>query len=275
MVITNRANPGEIEWLVLRQNRAVLSFPASTTTRRKRGQSLSRRVGQRGSVFQHVKPWSSTAPAYGRYYIDLPGNPKRERRTVALGICTTRSLARQKLCQHIEREGINKPESFAANTAPIISFRAQAKKWIESLPTRRRKPVKPATIDNWRHALDKWVLPLLGDRLLADVSNGALRELIEKMAAAGLAPKTIVNYSQVVKSVLASAVNGEGDQLYPRKWNHDFIGLPIVQKESQHRPTVTASELGDLLQSVKLRYATACSSHYWRVPGCESGRHWD
>jgi integrase len=90
--------------------------------------------------------------------------------------------------------------------------------------------------------------------LLADISNGALRELIEKMAAA-LSPKTIVNYSQVVKMVMASAVDADGDQLYPRKWNHDFIGLPIVKKEEQHRPAITESELGEILGSVRERYS--------------------
>jgi integrase len=136
-----------------------------------------------------------------------------------------------------------------------MTFRAQAAKWIASLPTRRRKPVKPATVFGWQHALDKWVLPELGDKFLGDVSNGALRDFIEKMAAAGLSAKTIVNYSQVVKLVLASAVDAEGDQIYPRKWNHDFIGLPIVKKEGQYRPTVTETGLGEILASVKERYA--------------------
>ena len=232
----------------------VIPFPA-TAIRRKRGQSLSRRIGQTGNVFQRNKPWSPTAPTYGRYWIDLPGCPDRKRRTVSLGTCSSRSVARRKLREHIQVEGINSKESFLANTAPTMTFRAQAAKWIASLPTRRRKPVKPATVFGWQHALDKWVLPELGDKFLGDVSNGALRDFIEKMAAAGLSAKTIVNYSQVVKLVLASAVDAEGDQIYPRKWNHDFIGLPIVKKEGQYRPTVTETGLGEILASAKERYA--------------------
>jgi hypothetical protein len=53
--------------------------------------------------------------------------------------------------------------------------------------------------------------------------------LVEKMSAAELSPKTVVNYVQVVKLVLASAVDEEGEQIYPRKWNHDFIQLPVVR----------------------------------------------
>jgi integrase len=60
---------------------------------------------------------------------------------------------------------------------------------------------------------------------------------------------------QVVKLVVASAVNEEGEQIYPRKWNHDFIQLPMVDREKQHRPTVTEAELGVILSSVKSRYA--------------------
>jgi integrase len=226
----------------------------ATTIRRKRGVSLSRRIGQTGNVFQHTKPWSPTAPTYGRYWIDVPGHADRKRRTVPLGTCSSRSVARRKLREHIQAEGINTKESFTSNTAPSTTFRAQATKWIESLATRRRRPVKPATVFAWRHALDKWILPNLGDMFLGDVSNAALRALVEKMSSAGLSAKTIVNYSQVVKLVLASTVDAEGEQIYPRKWNHDFIGLPIVRKEGQHRPTVNESEIGKSLNA-KERYA--------------------
>jgi integrase len=89
--------------------------------------------------------------------------------------------------------------------------------------------------------------------LLADVSNNAVRELVEKMSAAELSAKTIVNYVQVVKLVLASAVDNEGEQIYLRKWNHDFIQLPVVRKDKQHRPAVTVADLAEILSSVKKR----------------------
>jgi integrase len=149
----------------------------------------------------------------------------------------------------IESTGINSKGAFTTNTAPATTFRAQAEKWIESLATRRRKPVKPATIVGWRSALDKWILPSIGDNSLSEVSNGVLRQLIEKMEADKLSPKTIVNYVQVVKLVVASAVDANGDQIYPRKWNHDFIGLPIVEPNKQHRPTVSKAELEEMLAS--------------------------
>jgi len=82
---------------------------------------------------------------------------------------------------------------------------------------RRRRPVKPATVQGWRHSLDKWLLPIIGEVLLAEVGNTALKTVIEKMATAGLAPQSIVTHTRVVKMVVASAVNAEGEPIYPRR----------------------------------------------------------
>ena len=199
------------------------------------------------------KQWEPKTPAYGRYWIDVPGQ-ERKRETVSLGLCPTRSIARQRLREHIERKGINNAQTFTATTAPATTFRQQAEHWIASLPTRRRKPVKPATIFGWRHLLNKWLLPNLGEMILADVGNAALKSIIEKMAAAGLSPQSIVLHASVVKMVVASAVDADGNQIYPRPWNHNFVGMPIVDPTKQHRPTVTQAELEEILAALNSRY---------------------
>lgn len=229
---------------------------ATAIRHRKRGRCLNRRTGQNGSVFQRgfTKLWNPTVNAFGRFYVDLTGCETRTRRVVSLGVCSTRTIARRKLREFIEQEGVNKSSSFVSNTTPTFTFREQAEKWIESLPTRRRKPVRPATISGWQHALDKWILPTIGDMPVAEVSNAALKLLIDTMAAGGLAAKTIVSYSLVVKLVVASVVNAEGDQVYPRKWNHDFVGMPIVEKDKQPRQTVTESEVTTILAKALPRY---------------------
>src|SRR5208282_5844762 len=158
----------------LQSNTYSTNLAFATATRPKRGPCLSRRTGQSGSVFQRNNTaWNPAAPAYGRFWIDtLEG---RKRRKIALGVCPTRSLARRKLRDYIDKEGVNDKASFMENNSPALTFREQAEKWIASLPTRRRKPVKPATIHGWRHALDKWILPTLGDKPLAEISNAALK----------------------------------------------------------------------------------------------------
>src|SRR5439155_114069 len=122
------------------------------------------------------------------------------------------------------------------------------------MKTRRRKPVKPATIAGWRHSLDKWLLPLVGELRLAEVGNAALKTVIEKMTTAGLSEQSIITHTRVVKMVVASAINEEGDQLYPRKWNHDFVGLPIIDPTKQHRPTTTKADIERIIAEINPRF---------------------
>jgi integrase len=115
--------------------------------------------------------------------------------------------------------------------------------------------VKPATIAGWEHCLSKWLLPFIGDMLLKDVTNKTARELVEKMSEGGLGPKTIVNNVQVLKLVIASAVNENGEQLYPRAWNHEFMQLPIVEKDKQERQTISEQELNAIIAGVDRKFA--------------------
>jgi integrase len=92
-----------------------------------------------------------------------------------------------------------------------------------------------------------WILPNLGDVPLVSVGNLALKGLVGQMVKAGLSPKTVNTYSQVVKSVVASAVNEEGEQLFPRKWNHEFVDMPVVEKSKQNTPHFTSEVVAGIL----------------------------
>src|SRR5229473_6100668 len=96
----------------LSRNGAASYSAGATPARRKRGPSLSRRTGQSGTVFQHSKTWDPMAPCYGKFWADVPGSPGRIRRTIALGVCRTKSVARQRLREHLERECINSEQLF-------------------------------------------------------------------------------------------------------------------------------------------------------------------
>lgn len=50
------------------------------------------------------------------------------------------------------------------------------------------------------------------------------------MAKSGLSPKTIENYILVPKMVVTSVVDEDGNQVYPRKWDHEFVDMPIVEQ---------------------------------------------
>ena len=153
----------------------------------------------------------------------------------------------------IVASGVDSPQYFAKVTGigGCRTFSEQAEWWLEHVQQRKRKPVAPATVDSWRGCLDVWLLPNLGDLPVSAVGNLALKELVQKMVKGGLSPKTIKTYSQVVKAVVASAVTEDGEQLFPRKWNHDYIDMPLVVRSNQNTPHFTSEVIEGILASTK------------------------
>jgi len=127
---------------------------------------------------------------------------------------------------------VDSPERFVEVTSPTITFKKQAQWWLDEMRSwrivsrKKRTPIKPATLAGYQAAVN-WLNETIGSAALADIKNEVAKQLVIKMKAAKLADKTIVNYFQVVKAVVASAMSSEGEQHYPRNWNFHFIGLPV------------------------------------------------
>ena len=119
----------------------------------------------------------------------------------------------------------------------VATFSQQADHWLERLRNRKRKPVATGTIEDWERTLRRWINPHIGDCPISDVNNGVLKQLVAAMSKAGLSPKSIENYLHVPKMVVASVTDDDGNQVYPRKWNHEFIDMPIVEQSEQNRPS--------------------------------------
>jgi integrase len=171
----------------------------------------------------------------------------------------TQSKAERKLRDHILATGVDSPELFAENTSPATTFKQQAEWWIREMregrivSKKRRTKIKPATIANYESAVN-WLNTVLGDVVLTDLKNEAAKRLVLQMRAAKFSDKTMVNYFQVVRSIVASAVSNEGEQIYPRNWNFQFIGLPVVDEKKQNRPSLTAAEVERILVRARGRY---------------------
>lgn len=84
-----------------------------------------------------------------------------------------------------------------------------------------------------------------------------MRGVVSEMSEAGFAPKTIWNYVQVVKMVIASAIGDDGEELYPRKWNHEFIDLPDVT--GQRTPIFTSTEVEQIVAQATGQYSVLYS----------------
>jgi hypothetical protein len=99
----------------------------------------------------------------------------------------------------------------------------------------------------WKGALTKWLLPHFKDVPLASVSNPSLRSLVEKMYRHGLAAQSIITYTTIVKLIVASALNEEGEPVYPRTWNSNFIDLPTIT--TQRQPCFASEQMSSIVQN--------------------------
>src|ERR1700719_3587793 len=212
----------------------VISFASATPDRRPRRKSMARRSGQVG--YEEVKRgWYHV-----RFRMDVPGQEKRAYLSRAIcpisGPGSLTKPERLKLRKEIiaasgadTEEHFNKVEAFNHG----VTFRKQAEWWLNHARTRKRKPIKPATALGFTSYLNKWLNPNLGDLPLSSVNNLVVRGLVATMTKGGVSPKMISNVIQVVKMVVASAVNENGEQVHPRTWNHEFIDLPEIRDQRQ------------------------------------------
>jgi integrase len=127
---------------------------------------------------------------------------------------------------------------------------------LHQLRTRNRRPIPESSVPSIRAALDRWLLPHLGDKQLSEVGNIALHDLVEKMVGV-LSPKSINTYVSMAKAVVQSVLDVDGEPVYARKWNNDVIDLPIINKREQSRPTLTADAVTAVIAS--------CTSEWERM----------
>lgn len=98
----------------------------------------------------------------------------------------------------------------------------------------------PARSKIRERTLTNWINPHIGDCPISDVNNGVLKQPVAAMSKVDLSPKSIENYLQVPKMVVASVTDDDGNQEYSRKWNHEFIDMPIVEQPEQNPPSFSS-----------------------------------
>ena len=152
---------------------------------------------------------------------------------LAFGFSTPQPARRQKSAWN--------PSPPCAESCPFLPFvlgglHQPADTWLEEMRNRDSEPLAPSTIATWAYALEKWINVNIGDLPLESANNLAMRELVAKMVKGGLSPKSVVNYAQILKMVIASVTDEQGEQLYPRKWNNKLIRMPKINKKKQRTP---------------------------------------
>lgn len=124
-----------------------------------------------------------------------------------------------------------------------MNFKQQAEAFMSEIASRKSDPVRSNTLHVYRSLLDARILPVIGGVAMSEVSNKTVKMLVARLSAGGLSPATVNLAVTLVKQIVRSAVNEEGEQLYPRVWNTRFIDAPKVDPASQKAPIVGGNAL--------------------------------
>lgn len=143
------------------------------------------------------------------------------------------------------------PGEMGEATKQGITFKDAGEDWLKKSVSRKRNPIASATARGYRSYLNK-LYGMIGAMPLAQVSNKAAKDVNELLAAEKLAPKTIGEILSVLTYVVSSILDIDGAQVYPVKWNWDFIDRPLIGKQDQ--PSFTPEQVTAVIAGAKDRY---------------------
>jgi len=87
---------------------------------------------------------------------------------------------------------------------------------------------------------------------LAAFGNAAMKKFVQDCAHFNWSPSTLADHVLIVKLIIASAVNEEGDPLDPCTWNRRFLNAPAVETAKQKRFVFTRDQIEALLREQNL-----------------------
>jgi integrase len=198
---------------------------------------------QRGKIFRKGSSWHLRYKAHK--YVD--GKKIWWTTSTKLADVDLQHRTQQSVEDDAEKflKGLNPVKPVGTLRKGVKTFKDQSEIWIQGCQTRQRKPIKPATLKNWKSHLNVHILPVIGNMTLPDVSNKTVKDFV---ATLKLAPKSVNNVVQVIKMVRGSALDEEGNELYPIKWNHDFIDMPTIKAREQHQPSFTPDQIEKIVE---------------------------
>lgn len=130
-----------------------------------------------------------------------------------------------------------------------LNVRETVKTWAETWLPQHAKKVRPTTFTTDRGAVNKWIIPILGHRRLADLTPGDLRKLEAAIRDAGRSSTTALHAHKTLLTMLKAAIV-EGHHIpervmltpKPGKASNDRTALPL---DEAWRIISLAGEQGD------------------------------
>ena len=135
-----------------------------------------------------------------------------------------------------------------------MQFRELAEAWLIKLQKRLELgKLKPASLAAFTSRVRTHAIPALGEFDVELVRNGKVREFAEALAVK-LGPKSVRENVAVVKMVLQSYVDSDGEYLLDLgKWRASFIFENVKDVTNQKRPTISREALSAIIANLDLK----------------------
>jgi hypothetical protein len=133
---------------------------------------MSRRSGQSGTLIQQTGWWRV------RFRLDQPGTDGRKHMSVKVAPVSIR-LSKPELERRakeiVQNAGANSEERFNRVVLGDVTFREQAKIYLQTAVSRKRNPLRDTV--SIEGAMTKWIYPAIGELPLGFVDNLAVKPL--------------------------------------------------------------------------------------------------
>ena len=145
------------------------------------------------------------------------------------------------------------PLSFFPNGAPSAvppqrTFRSQYFIWIDELKNRVYDPIAPSTLANFVSCA-KTILSVVGPTTpLESFKNAAMRKFVLDVKRFDWSAATLAQHILIIKLIVASATDEEGEKLFPRTWDRKVINAPRVDRSKQKTPVLTKDDVEKLIR---------------------------
>ena len=194
---------------------------------------MARRSGQSGVVV--VKgDWY-----HGRYYVDIPGQEERVRKSTPIGLAKdmTKPQAKRRLAEMLNEMGVNSSAHLDRALQPIRTFAEEAKWWEENTLIHH----KPSSRNSSHYIIKKHLIPHFGEFALSDIDKRKAQEWITVLEKQGkLAPKTVHNMWKVLRLIMGEA------------FTNVRVQLPSIPEEEQR--FFTPEEVKKIIDAAEGQY---------------------
>jgi Phage integrase, N-terminal SAM-like domain len=255
---TERADP-------LQSQPAGVNVPTVAPDQRRKGKSMSRRSGQKGQVVRKGAVW------HIRFYIDVPGAEKRQRKSVLIGPAVgkeklTKPEAIRKGAEIIAEMGVNTAQHLerAIAPTPVLTF-GQRVEWCRRYHSSWTDS-RPHTIHTMESAITKHILPRFGSLPLDAITETAVQEFAADLKQATferrrkngslvktykLSRKSILEIIDLVKKIVGKKV-----------WTTWEWKLPKAPRRQQRY--FTQEEIQKIINAAHGQYRVLCVAGWYR-----------